>query len=72
MRDMAEAIGERLSLPVRSLAADGVADYFGPFAFFAMVDNHASSAITRETLGWAPKGRGIVEDLRECEPDAVV
>lgn len=72
MRDMAGAIGERLGLPVRSLGPDEVADYFGPFAFFAVVDNHATSAITRETLGWRPKGRGIVEDLRECEPDAAV
>lgn len=72
MKAMAEAIGERLGIPARSLAPEEVADYFGPFAMFAGMDNYASSAITRETLGWAPKERGIVEDLRECEPDAPV
>ena len=72
MRAMAEAIGERLGLPARGLGPDEIGDYFGPFAMFAGMDNHASSAITRETLGWTPTGRGMLDDLRECEPDAAI
>ena len=72
MRAMAEAIGGRLGLPARGLAPDEIADYFGPFAMFAGMDNHASSAITRETLGWTPTGPGMVDDLRACEPDAAI
>ncbi len=72
MRAMAEAIGERLRLPVRSLSNEEAADYFGPFALFAALDSRASSAITRAALGWTPAGRGILADLRECEPDAPV
>ena len=72
MRAMAEAIGERLGLPARGLAPDEIGDYFGPFAMFASMDNHASSAITREVLGWTPTGRGMLDDLRTCEPDAAI
>ena len=72
MRAMAEAIGERLALPARGLAPDEIGDYFGPFAMFAGMDNYASSAITRRDLDWTPTGRGMLDDLRECEPDAVI
>ena len=72
MRAMAEAIGERLGLPARGLAADEIADYFGAFAMFAGMDNYASSAITRKALDWMPEGRSMLDDLRECEPDAAI
>lgn len=72
MRAMVEAIGEHLGLPARGLAPDEVGDYFGAFAMFASMDNRASSAITRKALGWTPTGRGMLDDLRECEPDASV
>jgi len=72
MRAMAEAIAERLGLAARGLAPDEIADYFGPFAMFAAMDNHASSAITRQALGWTPTGPGMLADLRACQPDAAI
>ena len=72
MRAMCEAIGERLGLPVRGLASDEVGDYFGAYAMFAGMNNRASNTITREALGWSPSGRGILDDLRECDPDVPV
>ena len=69
MRAMAEAIGERLGLTARGLAPDEIADYFGAFAMFAGMDNHASSVLTRKTLDWTPTGRGMLDDLRECDPE---
>lgn len=69
MRAMAEAIGEGLGLPVRALEPDEVAGYFGPLARFAHMDNHASSALTRQALGWTPTGPGMLDDLRRCAPD---
>ncbi|MHB8528676.1 MAG: SDR family oxidoreductase [Caulobacteraceae bacterium] len=72
MRAMAEAIGEALGLPARGLAADEIGDYFGPFAMFAGMDNRASSALTRRALDWTPTGRGMLDDLRHCEPDAAI
>jgi hypothetical protein len=34
---------------------------------FAGLDMPASSAITREKLGWVPTGPGLLEDLERLE-----
>jgi nucleoside-diphosphate-sugar epimerase len=62
-RDIAEVIGRRLNLPVVSKAAKDAAQHFGWFAHFAALDNPASSARTRELLGWQPTQPGLIADL---------
>lgn len=64
MRDIAEAIGEALRLPVASLPAEQAQGHFGWLAAFVGLDMPASSAWTRERLGWRPTGPGLVADLR--------
>ncbi len=63
MRDVAEAIGRRLKLPVKSIAADEAEAFFGWLAMFAARDMPASSAQTRKKLGWEPTGPGLIADL---------
>lgn len=70
MRDIAEVIGAVLGLPVRSIGAEGLAAYFGPIAGLATLDLAASSALTREALGWRPTGPGLLDDLRAVDPGA--
>jgi hypothetical protein len=36
-------------------------------SMFAGLDMPASSAITREKLGWVPTGPGLLEDLERLE-----
>jgi nucleoside-diphosphate-sugar epimerase len=60
---IAEVIGRRLGVPVVSKAAEEAEQHFGWFARFAAVDVPASSAKTRTLLGWAPKEKGLIEDL---------
>jgi nucleoside-diphosphate-sugar epimerase len=67
MRAIAEAVGRALKLPVVSLSGDEAADYFGWMSMFAGLDMPASSAITREKLGWVPTGPGLLEDLERLE-----
>ncbi|MGO4564789.1 SDR family oxidoreductase [Rhizobium sp. 2YAF20] len=62
-REIAEAIGRRLNLPVVSKTQEEAADHFGWFAHFAAINNRASSAKTREQLGWDPTQPGLVPDL---------
>jgi nucleoside-diphosphate-sugar epimerase len=64
-RDIAEAVGRRLKMPVKSIAADEAQAHFGWLAHFAALDLPASSAHTRKTLGWQPKGPGLIADLEE-------
>ena len=65
MRDVAEAIGRRLKLPVRSIAPEEVQAWFGWLAMFAGRDMPASSAQTRKKLEWEPVGPGLIADLEQ-------
>lgn len=67
LRAIAETIGQRLDLPVRSIAPDEARAFFGWLAMFATHDVPASSAQTRERLGWMPTGPGLLEDLARLE-----
>ena len=64
MVDIAAVIGRRLGLPVRSAPAEN----FGPFAPIFLADQPASSAYTRQTLGWAPQHPSLLADLENIQP----
>ncbi len=66
-KDISEALGRSLKLPVVSLDGDEVAAHFGWMAMFAGVDMPASNAITRKKLGWTPVGPGLIADLDRLE-----
>ena len=63
MRDIAEAIGRRLELLVKSVTPEEAPAYFGWLANFAALDLPASSEQTRKRLGWQPTGPGLIADL---------
>lgn len=63
-RDIAELIGAGLGVPVGPVEMDELG-WVGPM--FAM-DAPASSARTRELLGWSPAGPTLAEDLRPGGP----
>ncbi len=67
VREMAEVIGAGLGVPVRSMASEEAMEHFGWLGPFAGMDLPASSASTRERLGWEPTGPGIIEDLRNMD-----
>lgn len=62
-RDIAETVGRGLKVPVVSIAPEEAAGHFGWFAMFVQRDLPASSALTREKLGWSPTGPGLISDL---------
>jgi nucleoside-diphosphate-sugar epimerase len=62
-RRIAEAIGQRLDLPVVSIEAEDAPAHFGPLARLVGLDNPTSNARTRELLGWEPTHPGLLEDL---------
>ncbi|MEV0248077.1 SDR family oxidoreductase [Nocardia sp. NPDC050712] len=64
VRDIAEVIGRRLSLPVKSLPEEN----FGPLGPIFATDQPASSAHTRAVLGWQPTHPSLLEDLENIEP----
>jgi nucleoside-diphosphate-sugar epimerase len=69
--EICEVIGSRLEIPVRSIPPDEAPKYFGWLANLATIDLAASSALTRQQLGWNPTGRDLLSDLREMEVSMV-
>jgi hypothetical protein len=62
-REIAEAIGRGLNVPVVSKSREEAANHFGWIAHFFGIDAPASSALTRERLGWRPVQPGLIADL---------
>ncbi|WP_298380603.1 SDR family oxidoreductase [uncultured Bradyrhizobium sp.] len=65
MRDIAETIGRRLKLPVKSIAPQEAQAFFGWLGTFAGYDMAASSEQTRRKLGWQPTGPRLITDLEQ-------
>ena len=62
-KDIANAIGQELSVPVER-KDDAAADaHFGWFRYFASIDCPASSEQTRTSLGWKPVGPALLKDI---------
>jgi nucleoside-diphosphate-sugar epimerase len=65
MREIAEVIGRGLKVPVVSLSQGEAQAHFGWLAMFAGFDMPASSAQTRQRLGWHPTGPRLIADLEQ-------
>jgi nucleoside-diphosphate-sugar epimerase len=64
VRDIATVIGRRLGLPVGAVPQES----FGPFGPIFAMDQPASSAHTRQALGWQPTHPSLLEDLENIQP----
>jgi nucleoside-diphosphate-sugar epimerase len=63
VREIAEIIGQHLNLPVISKSSEEAASHFGWIGHFFAIDSPASSAQTRDQLGWRPAQPGLISDL---------
>ncbi|HUN77112.1 MAG TPA: SDR family oxidoreductase [Steroidobacteraceae bacterium] len=63
MRDIAEAIGRGLKVPVKSVSLEETPAHFGWLGAFAARDLPASSTLTQKRLAWHPTGPGLIADL---------
>ena len=63
MRDIAAAIGRVLGVPVTSKSGSDAEAHFGFLAVVGALDQPASSARTRELLGWESREPGLLADL---------
>jgi nucleoside-diphosphate-sugar epimerase len=66
-RQIAEAVGDRLDVPVIAVAPDEAAGHFGWLTAFVGKDMSASSIATKSRLGWHPTGPGLLADLAQLE-----
>jgi nucleoside-diphosphate-sugar epimerase len=63
LREIAQAIGVGLGIPVESISPEKAGEHFGWLAHFVGFDVPASSALTQQRLGWRPTGPGLISDL---------
>ena len=67
IRDIAEAIGRGLKIPVISIAPEKAPEHFGWLGHFASLDMPSSSALTQQRLGWHPTNQPtMIEDLNNA------
>ena len=65
VREIAEAVGRGLQIPVVALAPEEAANHFGWLGFPVSMDAPASSALTQQRLGWHPTQKpGLIADLQ--------
>lgn len=62
-REIADAIGRALAIPVVSKSPQEAIAHFGWIGRFFSCDMVASSALTQERLGWKPRHAGLIADL---------
>ncbi len=70
-REIATVVGAGLGVPVVSLSPQDASQHFGWLNMFVGMDMPASSAWTRERLGWRPEGPGIITDLQNMDFETV-
>jgi nucleoside-diphosphate-sugar epimerase len=63
-REVAEAIGAHLGLPVKSVPAEEAMSHWGFLGMIMSLDNPTPSALTRERLGWKPTYPSMLEELK--------
>jgi len=63
LREIAEAIGRGVKVPVVSISAEQARDHFGWVGMFVSADIPASGALTQARLGWQPREVGLLSDL---------
>lgn len=62
-REIAEAIGRTLALPVASIDPADVPSHFGWIGTFFAMNMTATSTATQELLGWTPTGPTLIDDI---------
>ncbi|MET8401666.1 SDR family oxidoreductase [Streptomyces sp900116325] len=64
-REIAEAIGRGLNLPVAGIPATEADAHFGFLSGHVTADNPSSNTLTQDLLGWKPVQPGLIEDLAQ-------
>jgi nucleoside-diphosphate-sugar epimerase len=65
IRDVAAVIGRHLDLPVVAVSPEAAGEHFSWMGDFLAIDCPASSAVTRELMGWEPTHPGLIADLEQ-------
>lgn len=62
-KDIAQAIGKKCGVPVKSIPAPEAETHLGWLGRFAQIDNPVDSSKTRKAFEWKPRQVGLLEDI---------
>lgn len=62
-KDIAEAIGKKCGVPIKSIPASEAETHLGWLGRFAQLDNPVDSSQTRKAFEWRPRQVGLLEDI---------
>lgn len=65
MQEVAEALGQELSLPTRSVAVDELPKLLGVIGAIATLSAPASNEWTKEITGWRPHGKDLIQQISD-------
>jgi nucleoside-diphosphate-sugar epimerase len=65
LRQIADVIGRRLDLPVRSITTEEATEHFGFLSLLVSLDNPTTSTLTQHRLGWLPTQATLIENLEQ-------
>mgnify|MGYP003362208795 CR=1 FL=1 len=60
---IAEAIGKKYNLPVKSISKEEAFKYIGPLAAILAIGNPAKAEKSKKALGWTPSHSTLLEDI---------
>ncbi len=63
IKQIAELIGKKLNLPVKSLSQEEARQHFEWMSMFIAFDSPATASKTKEQLGWQPTHISLLEDM---------
>lgn len=63
-KEIAQAVGQRVGVEVKSVPADEAEAHFQWLSFFVSMESGATSQWTKDQFGWTPKEIGLLEDIR--------
>ncbi|BGP27248.1 NAD-dependent epimerase/dehydratase [Rhodotorula toruloides] len=65
-KDIADVIGKKLGVPVKSISREEAGPHFGFLGTFASLSNLTSSDKTKAELGWTPNEVTLLTDMERC------
>lgn len=65
LKAIATLIGETLSLPVKPVSGDELANHFEWMSSFITMESIAANSKTQQQLDWQPKHMDLLEDMQQ-------
>lgn len=65
VKNIAELIGEKVNVPVKSVAGEELNKHFNWMSHFISADSPATNLKTKEQLGWEPVHIGLLQDMEQ-------